>query len=529
MRARIGFLVTFALAAWLLGAGASSKPPGIGYLDGAVSAQDEAVYSHAAIRMAETGEWSTPMFLGRFFLYKPPLIYWLSGASAKWFGVSALSLRLPSILAASFTAAVVFVWVMSAANWWRAWLAVILLAAGPLYVELGRRNMTDATVMAVIVGSAWILARGKPLAALTGCIAIGILAKSIAGLIPIAIAGAWWLGTATAGRPPLRRLVWACGLGVLLAAPWFAYQWETHRRWFEAEFIGVELLAYGASAPPQTSAEPSLVFYPSRLWSNSAYLCVLFLAALPAFFGELRRSKPPGATALAAAMAVMTAAILAYQYRNATYLLPLLPLLAIVAATYSPAWTLGVVSLWGAAWTGYQMLSIAREPEPVPAVWRLARQYCEMDRGNDLIVVGIPDDFAISTLPLARLRYAIQGAVRSEGQVTLDFIRIGVVLPVSEFNSLAAARARYLPKLQAWGLANDEALGSVIGWERSEDLAALVRANPERDFLFPGLPGPEPPPSAGTHLAVAGERGLVLLLSRGNLPRATPQGRSCRL
>ena len=139
-------------------------------MDFPVTAQDEAVYSHAAIAMDESGDWSTPTFMGRFFLYKPPLLYWLSGLSIKLFGVSAWALRLPSILAAAFTAGLVFVWVLGAANRWRATLAVVFLVTCPLFRELGRRNMTDALIMFVIVATAWLLARGKPLEALAACI-----------------------------------------------------------------------------------------------------------------------------------------------------------------------------------------------------------------------------------------------------------------------------------------------------------------------------------------------------------------------
>src|SRR5215472_17710950 len=73
------------------------------YLDpvAKISAQDEALYSHSAIRMAQRGDWLTPRFLERFALYKPPLTVWLAGISAKLLGVSRIPLRLPIILIAA--------------------------------------------------------------------------------------------------------------------------------------------------------------------------------------------------------------------------------------------------------------------------------------------------------------------------------------------------------------------------------------------------------------------------------------------
>jgi 4-amino-4-deoxy-L-arabinose transferase-like glycosyltransferase len=83
-----------------------------GFVDavGRVRAQDEAVYAHRTIRMAREGDWLTPKFLGRYALCKPPVLYWPSGLSAKLLGVSALSLRLPSLLAGTLVCVLVFAW-----------------------------------------------------------------------------------------------------------------------------------------------------------------------------------------------------------------------------------------------------------------------------------------------------------------------------------------------------------------------------------------------------------------------------------
>src|SRR5664279_1340420 len=67
------------------------------YIDpvGKIAAQDEAYYANQAIAMAHDGGWLTPRFMGRYALFKPPLLVWAAAVSAKLFGVSRLSLRLP--------------------------------------------------------------------------------------------------------------------------------------------------------------------------------------------------------------------------------------------------------------------------------------------------------------------------------------------------------------------------------------------------------------------------------------------------
>src|SRR6476469_17230 len=89
---------------------------------GRVDAQDEAMYAHSAIRMAQKGGWLTPMYQGRYALYKPPLLPWLAGAAAKLFGTSAWAVRLPLMIAGALTACLAFLWKRNA-------IAVLLLVS----------------------------------------------------------------------------------------------------------------------------------------------------------------------------------------------------------------------------------------------------------------------------------------------------------------------------------------------------------------------------------------------------------------
>lgn len=462
-------------------------------------AQDEAVYSHAAMWMADSGEWSTPRFLGRYFLYKPPLLYWLAGASATVFGPHAWALRLPSIFASSLVAAIVFWWArrLSGGSLWRGVAAWLLLLASPMFRDLGSRAMTDALLVLAIVASAVL-----PVDYLAVCVAAGILVKSIGGLIPILIAGLAWV--LLRERPAVTRVIGGAALGLLAAAPWFVYQWETHRRWFEAEFIGVELLAYGTAPPPVDGPSPVL-FYLTSLWAVAAPLCIAFVAALP----WLERR-----TTLTAALIVMAAAIFGYQYRNATYLLPLLPLLAAAGAAYAPKWALAAAAAL-AVWSN----ATPAQPLAGEATFRAAERYAGLPTTRELIVVGIDDQFSISTLPALRhrLRYAIQGAARSEGQVTLDFVSMGIVVPAAAF---PPDPARFAPKLREWGLNDDAALGTVISWETPGSLTTLIRANPDRDFLLPTalVPSGPIPHCIAAAIAPGGAALLLSPASRGALP-----------
>jgi 4-amino-4-deoxy-L-arabinose transferase-like glycosyltransferase len=61
---------------------------------------DEPRYAWIARDMAETGDWVTPRLYGQPWFEKPPLYYWGAALSFKLFGVSEVTARLPSALAA---------------------------------------------------------------------------------------------------------------------------------------------------------------------------------------------------------------------------------------------------------------------------------------------------------------------------------------------------------------------------------------------------------------------------------------------
>ena len=63
---------------------------------------DEPRYAWIARAMAESGDWVTPRLYGKPWFEKPPLYYWMAGASFKMFGVGEVTARLPSALCALY-------------------------------------------------------------------------------------------------------------------------------------------------------------------------------------------------------------------------------------------------------------------------------------------------------------------------------------------------------------------------------------------------------------------------------------------
>jgi len=478
------------------------------YVDpiGQIRAQDEAVYSHIAIQMATQGDALTPRFLHRFALFKPPLAYWLAAASVRVTGViSRFTLRLPSVVAGALAALVIFLWTRSP------WAPALALTS-TLFYTLSRLALTDALLTLLLLACAYLLHRDEKLAGrytgaayglLTG---LALMTKGIAGLLPLLVLALY----ALFARPRLFALVTAAAVAGAVAAPWHLYQLMAHPRWFLAEYVGVELFAFAVGAPPQTSGESTAAFYFGRFFTLDPALAVLGLAA---FALAVRRKRDLPLVALAL---VLVAAVFAYQYRNLAYWMPLVPVLAILAARHLPAPAVAValaLKLWWA-------VPLFQQSWEVPPTAALAR-YCEMQRGNDLFVVALDDDFQATTLPLARVRYVFIAPRPEHGASALDFHRLGVTRTVDEY----LAQTPPPDDLLAWGLPDRRAVATVILARDAADVARLIEASPGADFLTSAAA------VASAHRVVEVGAGRRLLLAPVGLPsvRASGGRRGCRL
>ena len=298
----------------------------------------------------------------------------------------------------------------------------------------------------------------------------------------------------------------------------------------------MEILGYGAGAPPQTSRENQAAFYFMRLAATDPLLLATAFSALPAFLTDLRR-RTAASTLVAAWMAVMLAAVLGWQYRNAAYLLPLVPALAVFTAGWSPfaapryaRWMivgLAVTFLIKASGPALPWGLNAQEGTVQAAAPPLS-EYCEQARGNPLIILDIADDLYATTLPLQRLRYAaVVPVVLPAGPYGMPFAEMGVSVTVDQFNDLTRQEPAFRARLQEWGLTSGAPIATLITARSREELAALVNAHPESDFLLPAAY--RNAVRSAPHVLVDATPRLFFLLSRTALPRTSPPAWTCRM
>lgn len=474
-------VVALAIYAGVLFWSAGSTRIGGGLLDpiGGVRAQDEAAYSHVASGMVRNGDWLTPRFLGRPFLYKPPLLYWASGASISLLGESPRSFRLPSILAAAAGCGVVFWWVWGSAGAGPALLAFLLVAGHPLWISMGQRNMTDALLAAFLVAAAWQLwrhgSRAGPAFAMT--VAAAILVKSVAGLLPLAIYGVIWALEPKSQRAGWRHMAGVAAWITILTLPWFAYQVITHPRWLWEEFVNVEILAWGLGSPPQTSEESAAIFYGRRLFAMDPMFCVIAAAGC---IWTLRRAAGGRRVMLIAWISVCSLAFFAYSYRNVTYLLPLIPALAVAAGLHVPRRLALVLALVCAAKAAF-LWPTAHAPEQV---FYALESYCSERRANETVIVSAADQFYSTLLPLRNLRYAFAESEFPSKGFAMDFRAMGIAVTVDEFLNLDTHVARYRNQLSRWGVRGSDPIASVVLYRDQADLERLIRGRSHADFIL---------------------------------------------
>lgn len=194
-------------------------------------------YAEIARIMAASGDWITPWFApGEPFWGKPPLAFWAQAASGAWFGMSEMSLRLPTWLAMLGMLAILYelgrrLFSVEVARWAVLVFSTMLLplvAAGAVltdpFLALGI-TLGMASFLLAPEASSWFWRYGLFIG-----LAIGLLSKGPLALVLMTGAILPWLLWHGNARRYLRALPWASGTALTLALtlPWYLLaEWKT--------------------------------------------------------------------------------------------------------------------------------------------------------------------------------------------------------------------------------------------------------------------------------------------------------------
>lgn len=104
--------------------------------------------------MFETGNWLLPHLNGELYITKPPLLYWFVVSIAHIFGsVNEWVVRLPSALAASATAYMVYQFTLKRFGAWSALFALQILIANTSFAMFARRAEIEMLLTALCIGA----------------------------------------------------------------------------------------------------------------------------------------------------------------------------------------------------------------------------------------------------------------------------------------------------------------------------------------------------------------------------------------
>ncbi len=318
----------------------------------------DGLYAEGAREMLEMKNFITPHYNYLPFYEKPIMIYWMMSASYSLFGVHEWVARLPSALCAIATSGIVFSMSRYFVSREVALNAAIVLATSPLFAVVGMLALTDMPLCCFFTTSMLIFFRrlnGDRSAILWlgyASLALAVLTK---GPLPIALAAmvfaAYLLLTSGAN---LKKPAWywrqilqlepfkgmAITLG--LALPWFvAESIVTHGDFFQEFFIRQNLGRLGGLV---NHVMPFWFYFPVIILGTCPWIIFHFLVPQMTIKLLTKRSISLPENALALFCLCWSAVVFVFltivKTKLATYILPVVPPIAIIVATYFDRWGL---------------------------------------------------------------------------------------------------------------------------------------------------------------------------------------------
>ena len=299
---------------------------------------DESRYAQIALEMVRSGDYVVPRLQGEPYLDKPPLLYWATAGSFQLFGVSELSARIPSALAATLTVLVTFLLGRRLLNDRAAYSGAILLFLCFGFVLSGRFVIMDGlltlfTTTCLLAGflalRGWHLRSGWWLVAAVAC-GLGMLTKGpIAPVLTIPPLLALQALSRYAARIHLRHWLTFVVVVAAITVPWFVAV-----GFAQPEFAGHFLWKHHVLRFVSAFNHRAPFWYYLPVLLIGMFPCSLLTAPIIAFLvgrtETLRkiRTEELGCLALAAVWIVGFFSV--SSCKLPTYILPAVPLLCLV-------------------------------------------------------------------------------------------------------------------------------------------------------------------------------------------------------
>ena len=351
---------------------------------------DDAIYAQMARESFASGEWVAFTWLGTPLFEKPPLLFWSLEISGGLFGFNTFAMRLPAAIAGFLSCVFLYrivrrelgrlarlIAASAIADIVLAAAAVGLLVATFTFMWMSRRVMTDplltlATLAALDFALRLRASPGwRPAAGLGLAGGIGLLAKSIAigpvalGLLPFILRRETW-----------RYVLMACGIALLVAAPWYLMMSAEFGSEFWEVTLGYHVVSRASDAIVG-SYDP--LYYLNTFFGREGIMaCVLLGGSLVGSWLALRdRSWSMGAVASVLWLSLLVIHLMQTQLYH--YLMPTLPLMVIL--TLYAALPLLQLRVWSLTLAGAAAVGFLMGPAPQIFATKARSSYGELAAG----------------------------------------------------------------------------------------------------------------------------------------------------
>jgi 4-amino-4-deoxy-L-arabinose transferase-like glycosyltransferase len=326
------------------------------FLDAPLTDPDEGLHAAISQEMVERGDVIVPRFLGTPFLDKPILFFWAQAASLHVFGMHTASARLPGVLFAILGIATTgwLAWVLFSGvkegETERARMAAVCYATMVLPFLLAQAPVHDMAIVPfanLALGALWrARAPGRECGryvVLAGvALGLSILTK---GLAAVAIVGIGYTAYLLVTRSLDRRLLLQGLLVLMIAAgvalPWYAAMEAREPGYLNYYFADRHLLGF-TTGSQRHSGQPWWYYVP--LLAGGGLPWIVSIAR-----GRLRARRSEAEKLLWVVLASTILLLTIAGSKAVTYLLPVMPLVAIVAVRSLTVRTWRTVSMGTAA------------------------------------------------------------------------------------------------------------------------------------------------------------------------------------
>lgn len=337
----------------------------------------EVYFAESAREMLSSGRWITPFYLDKPFFDKPILTYWAIMASFRTVGTSPFAARLPSVLAALATAALVGYGVSRVGNKNAGLAAAAVLCSSYMFVYFAALSMSDMLLTFFCTAAGVFLFAGIRDARRRAyhwwlasvAMALGVLTKGpVAVALPVAAFLLYLLVRGELGKIRLGHVGTAAATVIALAGSWFALLWRQNgTAAIYAFFVKENLERFTGSA---YAVHRPFAFSPISLLADFLPWSLFLPGVLVASLRE-RNGRGDAAAECATRfawcwVAVVTLFFWVSRGEMDYYLLPALPACAVLVGGYFPtaaerkdvllraaAWLLGAILLLTGAAGGY--------------------------------------------------------------------------------------------------------------------------------------------------------------------------------